>query len=524
MEQPRRFPVGVQTFSEIIKGKYAYVDKTALVHQLANYGKCLFLSRPRRFGKSLLVSTLEAYFKGEKELFKGLAMEQLETEWEQYPVLRLDLNVPNYAGFGTAALIDKLNTFLTENEQQCGYESQVQDFGVRFEQLIKRFTEQSGKQVVVLIDEYDKPLTDTINNDELNMQMREILRGFYSTLKSQDENIHFALLTGVSKFSHVTIFSGLNNLEDITMYPDFANICGITEQELHDNFNADIHRLADKYGYTQAEAYDKLRENYDGYRFAPESEISVYNPYSIIRCLKISTLQDFWFSTGTPTFLIKLLQQGEQDLTELDGDVEANIDDLSDIDTHTNQIAVMYQSGYLTIKDYDPQLDIYLLGFPNGEVRRGFNRHLVKQYLANLTRNERNSIARQLFNAVAGGDVEKMMDIFKQVLGGTPCHSTNERQLEVHYRNTIYLMLVMCGHRAEVEKQTAMGRIDVSLETDDYVYVMELKRGKTDEAATQIEDRHYLDAYAADKRKVLALAVAINDETRNIGNWRQLDA
>ena len=523
MEQPRRFPIGIQTFEKIIEGNYAYVDKTARVYRLANYGNCFFLSRPRRFGKSLLVSTLYAYFMGQKELFKGLAMEQLETKWEQYPVLWLDLNVGDYSGLGTEALIDKLDTFLQENEQLCGYESDKKDLGVRFEQLIKRLAAKAGKPVVVLIDEYDKPLTETIDNEELNAQMRTILKGFYATLKSQDRNIRFTLLTGVSRFSHVTIFSGLNNLNDISMEADFADICGITEQELHDNFDADIHRLADKYGYTQAEAYNKLRENYDGYRFSHESKESVYNPYSIMRCLKICSLEDFWFSTGTPTFLIKLLQQRNYDLTRLDDEISVKIDALADIDTHKSWIPVMYQSGYLTIKGYDSLHDTYRLGFPNGEVRRGFKRHLLNQYLPQYDLDQSTNLSNDLFDAVASGNVESMMNIFKQVLGSTPCHTTNEEVLEVHYRNTIYLMLVMCGHRAQVEKFTATGRIDVAIECKDYVYVMELKRGDTDEAANQIEDRHYLDAYAADKRKVIALAVAINDNTRNIGNWRQLN-
>jgi len=520
MYQQRRFPIGIQSFREIIKGKYAYVDKTALVHYLANYGKCFFLSRPRRFGKSLLLSTLEAYFKGEKELFKGLAIEQLETQWEQYPVLRLDLNVPNYAGVGTAALIDKLGSFLRKYELMYGYESPFNDLGVRFDELVNHIASKTGKQVVILIDEYDKPLTDTIDNDELNKQMRDILRGFYSTLKSQDDNIRFALLTGVSRFSHVTIFSGLNNLKDISMRERFADICGITEQELHNNFDNDVQLLADKNGMTKEGAYNKLRENYDGYHFVFGGE-GLYNPFSVMNVLDDKLFDDYWFSTGTPTVLIKLLKNSKMDLTKLVDDIEASPQKLSDIDVHNNLIPMMYQSGYLTIKGFNGKF--YRLGFPNGEVQRAFMNCLVPYYL-NTADDVDDDKASRLSDAVQSGDVDEMMNLFKEMLGKTPCETNEDAPLEKHYRNTIFVMVSMTNEHVEVEKPTAKGRIDVVIESDDYVYVMELKRGTTDEAAAQIEDRHYLDAYAADPRKVIALAVALNDNTHNIGNWRQVNA
>jgi len=515
MNQQRRFPIGIQSFKDIINGKYAYVDKTELVYRLANYGKFFFLSRPRRFGKSLLVSTLEAYFTGKKELFAGLAMEQLETDWEQYPVLRLDLNVGDYSGLGTEALIDKLDTFLQENEQLCGYESHKRDLGVRFEQLVKRLAAKVGKSVVVLIDEYDKPLTETINNDKLNAQMRDILKNFYATLKSQDDNIRFALLTGVSRFSHLTIFSGLNNLIDISMVDEFAEICGVTEQELHDNFDDDVQRLADKNGLTKQEAYDKLRDNYDGYHFVPDGE-GLYNPFSLMNVLNFRNFKDYWSFTGTPTFLVKLLQQADYDLTKLYDDTYATDRILQNIDVHNDAIAVMYQSGYLTIKGYNNGK--YKLGFPNGEVRRAFMEFVVPFYMN--VGSEQITYSTKLEDAVQSGDVDKMMNLFKEMLGKTPCETNEEAPLEKHYRNTIFVMVNMCGEHVEVEKATARGRIDVAIESKDYVYVMELKRGTTDEAAEQIEDRHYLDAYAADERKVIALAVALNDNTHNIGNWR----
>jgi len=513
MDLQRLFPIGVQSFEKIVDDNYAYVDKTALVYRLTHSGNCFFLSRPRRFGKSLLLSTLEAYFKGRKELFHGLAIEKLETKWEQYPVLRLDLNDENYKD--AEALESILNRHLYSWEDVYGADPRERTLSDRFVGVIKRAAAQSGKRVVILVDEYDKPLTETIDNEELNAQMRSILKTFYATLKSQDDNIHFALLTGVSKFSHVTIFSGLNNLKDISMYKEFADICGITEQELHDNFDNDVQRLADENGMTKQEAFDKLRDNYDGYHFVPGGS-GLYNPFSIMYVLDSKEFSDYWFATATPTFLVKLLQQDNYDLTLLYEDAYATKNALQNIDVHNDAIAMMFQSGYLTIKGFNNGK--YRLGFPNGEVRRAFMEFIVPFYMN--VGSDQITYATKLEDAVQSGDVEEMMRSFKEMLGKTPCETSEETPLERHYRNTIFVMVNMTGEHVEVEKATARGRIDVAIESKNYVYVMELKRGTTDEAAQQIEDRHYLDAYAADSRKVIALAVALNDNTHNIGDWR----
>jgi len=509
MKQRRLYPIGIQTFEDIIRDKYAYVDKTRQVYDLANTGKCFFLSRPRRFGKSLLISTLEAYFRGRKELFKGLAIEKLETKWEQYPVLWLDLNNENYKDAETLESI--LNRHLYEWEDVYGANPRERTLSDRFVGVIKRAVAQTGKKVVILIDEYDKPLLETIDKSEINEQMRTLLKTFYATLKSQDRNIRFALLTGVSKFSHVTIFSGLNNLVDITMENEFADICGITDQELHDNFDADIQRLADANKMTKEEAYEKLRDNYDGYHFVPDGA-GLYNPFSLMNVLRFCNFRDYWFVTETPAFLVKLLRKSKVDLTTLSDGVEASADKLSAIDAHDNHIPMMYQSGYLTIKEYNGRF--YRLGFPNGEVHRAFMNCLVPYYL-NTADDVGDEKASRLSNAVQGGDVDEMMRLFKEMLGKTPCESNEDAPLELHYRNTICVMVNMTGERVEIEEPTARGRIDVAIESKDYVYVMELKRGTTDEAAEQIEDRRYLDAYAADKRKVIALAVALNDNPQH---------
>jgi len=516
MAQPRRFPIRIQTFEDIIRDNYAYVDKTRQAYILANSGKYFFLSRPRRFGKSLLISTLDAYFKGQKELFRGLAMERLETKWEQYPILRLDLSDANY--IDSESLETILSRYLYYWEDVYGANSREKSLSDRFAGVIMRAAAQTGKRVVMLVDEYDKPLLETIDNDELNTQLRDILKGFYSTLKAQDANIRFALLTGVGKFSHMTIFSGLNNLNDISMAKEFADICGITEQELHSNFDADVQRLADENDMAKEEAYTKLRDNYDGYHFV-RSGAGLYNPFSIMNVLAKKEFSDYWFATATPTFLVKLLRQDGFDLTQFNDDIYANNNTLQNIDMHNNAIAMMYQSGYLTIKGYDD--GIYTLGFPNGEVSRAFMSFIVPFYM-NVS-SKQMSYSNQLRNAVRGGDVDGMMTLFKQMLGNTPCETNEDAPLELHYRNTICVMVNMTGERVQVEKPTARGRIDVVIESKDYVYVMELKRGTTDEAAAQIEDRHYLDAYTADKRKVIALAVALNDNTHNIGNWRRVN-
>jgi len=513
MDLQRLYPIGVQSFEKIINDNYAYVDKTELVYRLTHSGNCFFLSRPRRFGKSLLISTLESYFTGKKELFKGLAMEKLETKWEQYPVLWLDLNSGIYTS--AEALNRVLRRHLNQWEKVYGADPNEEDIIDRFNGIIDRAVEQTGKPVVILIDEYDKPLLETIDNEELNKEMRTILRGFYSLLKTRDRSIRFALITGVSKFSHVTIFSGLNNLKDITMYKEFADICGITEQELHDNFDNDVQRLADENEMTKQEAYDKLRDNYDGYHFVPGGG-GLYNPFSIMYVLDSKEFSDFWFATATPTFLVKLLQQDNYDLTQLYDETYASKNDLQNIDVHSDAVAMMFQSGYLTIKGYND--DEYRLGFPNGEVRRAFMEFLVPFYLK--VGRDRSNYSKDLRAAVRTGNVDEMMKQFKEMLGKTPCETNDESLLERHYRNTIFVMVCMTGEHVEVEKHTARGRIDVAIECKNYVYVMELKRGTTDEAAQQIEDRHYLDAYAADSHKVIALAVALNDNTHNIGDWR----
>ena len=367
------YPVGIQSFDEIRKGGYIYIDKTEYIHELIKNGKYYFLSRPRRFGKSLLISTIEAYFLGKKELFNGLAMENLEKEWIEYPVLHIDLNNQKYEY--KDSLDEILNNTLTHWEELYGAREAESSLSLRFQGVIQRAAEKTGKNVVILIDEYDKPMLQAIGNEELLTEYRNTLKAFYGTLKSCDRYIKFALLTGVTKFNKVSVFSDLNNLMDISLSRRFANICGITEHELHREFKEDIKIMAEKNDMTEEEMKDTLKIWYDGYHFADKSE-DIYNPFSILNTFAEMQLGSYWFETGTPTFLVELLKKSNYDLNRFNNEM-ASSDSLGGIESiYVNPVPILYQSGYLTIKDFDKEFRLYYLGFPNREVEEGFNRFL----------------------------------------------------------------------------------------------------------------------------------------------------
>ena len=372
-----KYPIGIQQFEKIRKGGFVYVDKTAQVYQMAAQGSYYFLSRPRRFGKSLLISTMEAYFQGKKELFEGLALEQLETEWKSYPVLHLDLNARNYEN--KDSLHAELNKHLQGWEEQYGLETRLSLAPEeRFFHIIRRAFEQTGEQVVVLVDEYDKPLLSTIDHKELHDAYRDTLKGFFGVLKSQDPYIRFAFLTGVSRFSHVSIFSDLNNLEDISMDREYAAICGISEDELQTYFGGSIEEFAQANGISHDEACHTLKQQYDGYHFSKQG-IGVYNPFSLLNAFKKKEISDYWFKTGTPTFLVKLLQAADYNLPQLKG-IYVDESTLTSVDeNHADPIPVLFQSGYLTISAYDTEMG-YRLDFPNQEVEHGFFDFLMPLY------------------------------------------------------------------------------------------------------------------------------------------------
>ena len=374
----RKLPIGIQTFSDIRKNGYLYVDKTALVWQIANVGKPFFLSRPRRFGKSLLISTFEAYFEGKKELFEGLAIEKLEERWEKHPVLHLDLNARKYES--PADLIAMLNQFLEKWEFVYGTERQDRAPEERFGYVIQKAYEKTGKGVVVLVDEYDKPLLQAIDNDELLEAYRIILKAFYGVLKSNDSYLRFVFLTGVTKFSQVSVFSDLNQLNDISMDYDYGTICGITHQELISNFDPEIELLAKVNAMSKEETIEQMTRLYDGYHFHPYAE-GVYNPFSVLNAFFKKEFGNYWFQTGTPTFLVNLLKKADYDIRTLMDGVEATASTFTEYRAEAeNPIPLIYQSGYLTIKNFDKRFKIYTLGFPNDEVRYGFLNFLVPFY------------------------------------------------------------------------------------------------------------------------------------------------
>ena len=509
-----KYPIGIQSFDSIRTGGYVYVDKTAQIFRLADQGKYYFLSRPRRFGKSLLISTLEAYFLGQKELFDGLALERLETEWKQYPVLHLDLNVDKYDTPNN--LNQVLNEALSQLESIYGCNPNEATLPLRFKGVIRRACEQTGEPVVVLVDEYDKPLLSTIDNKPLHDAYLNTLKGFFSVLKSQDQYIRFAFLTGVSRFSHVSIFSDLNNLKDISMDTRYADICGISEEELHAYFEESIRELASGNGMTYERTCEKLREQYDGYHFRKDS-MGIYNPYSLLNTFDSLEFNDYWFRTGTPTFLVKLLQKNDYQLQELKG---LYVDDsvLQSIDEdYTDPVPVLFQSGYLTITGYDPELG-YRLDFPNREVERGFFNFLVPYYTS-LQKSSVKGFLNILTAAVRQGKPDDLLRTIQTMLAGKP-YMLAGGDKEVHFQNTLYLIFTMLGYNVQVEQTTSQGRMDVTIQTRDYVYILELKLDKSaEEALQQIKDNGYVRPFQTDPRKVFLIGVNFSSGTRTVEKW-----
>ena len=509
-----KYPIGIQNFKDIRMGGYVYVDKTDLIYKLADLGKYYFLSRPRRFGKSLLISTLEAYFQGKKELFGGLALERLETEWKSYPVLHLDLNVDKYS---TPDNLDQvLNEALAQWEKAYGSNPNEATLSLRFKGIIRRAFEQTGKQVVVLVDEYDKPLLSTIDCKELHDAYRSTLKAFFGVLKSQDPYIRFAFLTGVSRFSHVSIFSDLNNLQDISLIPDYADICGISEKELHEYFEESLQELASANGMTYEQVCEKLRGQYDGYHFYPNS-VGIYNPFSLLNTFQYKLFQDYWFRTGTPTFLVKLLQQNDYDLKALKG---LYVDDsaLQSVDEdYADPIPVLFQTGYLTFSGYDLEMG-YRLDFPNQEVERGFFNFLLPYYTSVLKSGVK-SYLNKLTAAVRQGKPNDLLRTLQTMLAGKP-YMLAGGDKEVHFQNTLYLIFTMLGYNVQVEQATSQGRMDVTIQTPDYVYIFELKLDKSaEEALQQIKNSQYARPFQTDSRKVFLIGANFSSATRTVEKW-----
>lgn len=509
------YPVGIQNFDDLRNRKYIYVDKTALIYQLVSTGKYYFLSRPRRFGKSLLISTLEAYFSGRKELFKGLAIEQKEKEWIKYPVLHMDLNTRNY--HDRDSLIGILNQNLETWEKLYGDEKKDRVSEERFMYIIKSAYEITGRKVVILVDEYDKPMLQTIGNPELQTEYRNILKAFYDALKSCDGFIHFAMLTGVTKFGKISVFSDLNNLMDISMINRFSEICGISEAELYMYFDDDIHTLANKLGISYDNACKKLKMNYDGYHFSYDSP-GMYNPFSLLNTFANMQIDNYWFATGTPTYLVELMKLHNYKVEEIE-DIVTSGPVLDSIDSaSTDPVPVIYQSGYLTLKDYNKEFENYTLGFPNREVEQGFFRFLLPNYASVSVTKSPYEIQRFVTD-IRKGNVDSFLSRLQTFFDDIP-YDLAPRDREVHYQNILYIVFKLMGFHTEVEYHTSRGRVDLVMKTPDYIYVMEFKLdGTAEDAMLQIENKGYASAFAADGRTVLKVGVNFSSETRTIDKW-----
>ena len=514
MVMGKLYPVGIQNFEKLRNGGYFYIDKTALVYRLVTTGSYYFLSRPRRFGKSLLVSTLEAYFQGKKELFDGLAVSELEKEWKQYPVIHLDLNAKKFDG--PEDLIRLIDRQLLVLEAEYGKTETDETIDDRFVSLIRNMHDRTGERVVILVDEYDKPLLQAIGNEALQNEYRAILKAFYGVLKSMDGYIRFALLTGVTKFGKVSVFSDLNNLEDISMREEFTGICGISEKELLDNFDEDIRALAEANDQTYEEARKQLKENYDGYHFCPGSP-GIYNPFSLLNTFKSREYGSYWFETGTPTYLVELLKSHRYSLYRLAHE-KTTAKVLDSIDSASrNPVGVIYQSGYLTIKGFIPEPRIYELGFPNREVEEGFMDFLVPFYTP-VEESESGFAVWEFIQDVKAGNVDGFMERLQSFLADCPYEMAKD--IELHYQNVLFIVFRLAGLYTQVEYHTSRGRIDMVVQTADYVYVMEFKLdGSAEQALEQIEERQYDLPFAMDRRKVYKIGVNFSSETRNIDRW-----
>lgn len=510
-----KYPIGIQDFDKIINEGYTYVDKTELIYKLVHEGSYYFLSRPRRFGKSLLMSTLDAYFSGKRELFKNLAIEKLEEDWTAYPVLHLDLNTGKYNS--KDSLTHALDDFLSRLEANYGTFHSEKTLELRFMGIIERIYHKTGKPVVILVDEYDKPLLQSINNKELQDDFRATLKAFYSVLKTQDRYIRFALLTGVTKFGKVSVFSDLNNLTDISMDESYDTLCGITEEEMHRYFEESIQKLAERYKISYEETCARLKKRYDGYHFV-EYGTGVYNPFSLLSTFRASKFGSYWFETGTPTFLVQLLQRENFYLPDLTQQ-QVSADMLNCIDTmDRNPIPVIYQSGYLTIKDYDEEFKVYTLGFPNEEVEEGFANYLLPYY-AHTGSEGAPMYVRNFVLALRNGKPEQFMKRMQVLFADTDYKIVGNAEL--YFQNAFYIVTKLLGFYTEVERTISDGRIDMIVKTKDYIYIFEFKYDQSaDTALQQIEDKGYAKPFATDGRKIVKIGVNFSREHRCIDEWK----
>ncbi len=510
-----KYPLGIQSFGDIRTDRYLYVDKTSYIYDIVSRGKYYFLSRPRRFGKSLLISTLEAYFKGKKELFKGLDIYQKEVVWKQFPVLRLDLNVDNYKSLDV--LYEVLGNTLNQWERQYDVVPTTTSVSLRLRNLIIDIYEKTGKKVVMLVDEYDKPLLQTMDNEQLQTEMRDALKAFYGVLKPMDDYMQFGFFTGVTKFSKVSVFSDLNNLTDLSMDHRYVGLCGITEREIHEDLDEEVGKLAEAGKMSKEDCYRKLRDYYDGYHFCEDTE-GIYNPYSLLNALSQQRFRDYWFETGTPSYLADTLRQTDYPLDRLTRE-EATSQLLASLDSlHQTPIPLIYQSGYLTIKDYDPDFRTYRLGFPNKEVEHGFVEFLAKYYIPQ-ERGYNSAFIADFVRDVRKGEAEKFMQRLDALFASGDYQVAGDAEL--YFQNAVWVIFKMIGFYTEVERHTTDGRMDMLIQTQDFIYIIEFKLDKSaNEALQQIKDKQYAKPFEHDTRALYEIGVNFSSRTRRIEGWK----
>jgi Holliday junction resolvase-like predicted endonuclease len=523
-----KLPLGIQTFSEIRKGAYKYVDKTGYVYKLVSSGKQYFLSRPRRFGKSVFLSTLKSYFEGRRELFEecsgkpALGISGTETEWIDSPVFYFDFNVSEYRK--TSDVEGVLNNFLVQLENTYGKDESETTYGLRFAGLIRRAAGKTGKQIAVLVDEYDKPLLETMTNHELNEEYRNILKGFYGVLKGADPYVRFVFVTGVTKFSQVSIFSDLNHLVDISMTRDYSGICGITEAELFDNFSGEIEELAKINNISSELAIEKLKDSYNGYMFHKDGE-KMYNPFSLLNAFNDGDFKYYWFKTGTPTFIVSVLKENNFEIQNLDNSIIARADAVMDYRLENkDMVPLLYQSGYLTIKNGNSETETLTLGFPNSEVRYGFFNELMPAYTPWV--NDRTNFDSVRFNNdLLTGDINSFMERLRSFFADIPyeLNTMNEK----HFQLVLYLLFRLLGQNAKAEYHTSQGSADLVIEFRDKVYIIEVKllrkgllQNMIKAALKQIREKGYAEPFLSDNKKIIIIAIAFDVKTRTVGKWK----
>ncbi len=537
MDTPRRMPLGTQDFEKLRNFRALYVDKTQYIERLTSIGNVFFLSRPHRFGKSLFLSTLKAYFEGKKELFDGLYIAKVETElarqqkrepWEARPVLYFDLNAKVYDD--KEALRTRLSQQLLKHEQLYSVTQRSNDPDDRLVDLVTTLYQKTGKRVVILVDEYDKPLLETIENEELNQANRATLRAFYEVIKQCDGAIHFALLTGITKFSKTTLFSSVNNLNDISLLDEFAGVCGFTEQELEQHLTPEIEQLAQAQKSSVEKTLETLKKKYDGYCFASSGE-HVYNPFSLLNVLAKKNYGYYWFETATPTYLVNYIKRKQEFIPEFDKDLSIGVNAVQDFRYNDDDaiVPLLFQSGYLTIKKYLTSANLLRLGYPNEEVRFGFLEELIPHYSSRLTRTNIEPTIWDLYEWLNSGNLVDTMRLVEEVLAGIlygniPNNETGKPLREQYYQSVLYAVFRLLGLHAQSEVVCASGRIDMIVSTRKHIYLFEFKvttEGSAEDAIAQIKERGYLKKIRATKRPIHLVGVSFDEKSRNVKEWRE---